>query len=77
VEEVNKLVLQGVPFREAYKIIGEKIESGKFQPEKSVTHTHEGSIGNLCLGKIAQVKTEKLKSFQFDAVEKAINQLLS
>ena len=76
VEEVNKLVLQGVPFREAYKIVGEQIETGKFHPEKEVKHTHEGSIGNLCLDKIAEFKNEKVKSFQFEKVEKAINQLL-
>ncbi len=76
VEEVNKLVLQGVPFREAYKMVGEQIESGKFQPKKEVKHTHEGSIGNLCLDKIAEFKNEKIKDFQFDIVEKAINRLL-
>jgi argininosuccinate lyase len=76
VEEVNKLVLQGVPFREAYKIVGEQIETGQFHPEKEVKHTHEGSIGNLCLDKIAEFKNEKVRSFQFEKVEKAINQLL-
>jgi len=76
VEEVNKLVLQGVPFREAYKIVGEQIETGKFQPEKQVNHTHEGSIGNLCLDKIAEFKNEKIESFHFEKVEEAINELL-
>ncbi|TNF45396.1 MAG: argininosuccinate lyase [Bacteroidetes bacterium] len=76
VEEVNKLVLRGVPFREAYKIVGEQIEAGKFHPEKEVKHTHEGSIGNLCLDKIAEFKNEKIKDFQFEKVEEAINQLL-
>jgi argininosuccinate lyase len=76
VEEVNKLVLQGVPFREAYKLVGEQIETGQFHPEKEVKHTHEGSIGNLCLDKIAEFKNEKVKSFQFEKVEIAINQLL-
>jgi len=76
VEEVNKLVLQGVPFRDAYKIIGEQIESGNFKPKKEVNHSHEGSIGNLCLEKIAEYKTEKVRSFRFDEIEKAINRLL-
>jgi argininosuccinate lyase len=76
VEKVNKLVLSGIPFREAYKIVGEQIESGTFRPEKSVNHTHEGSIGNLCLEKIREYKSEKVKSFNFDEVEKAINRLL-
>lgn len=76
VEEVNKLVLHGVPFREAYKIVGEQIETGKFQPEREVKHSHEGSIGNLCLEKIAEFKNEKIKSFRFDEFEKALIQLL-
>jgi argininosuccinate lyase len=76
VEEVNKLVLQGIPFREAYKIIGEQIESGTFKPEREVSHSHEGSIGNLCLEKIAEFKNEKVESFHFDEINKAINQLL-
>ncbi len=76
VEEVNKLVLNGIPFREAYKIIGERIESGKFEPEKLVSHTHEGSIGNLCIDEIKKFKNEKIESFQFGEIEQAINNLL-
>jgi argininosuccinate lyase len=50
VEEVNRLVNEGVPFREAYKQVGNSIEKGTFQFDlsKGLTHTHEGSIGNLC-----------------------------
>ncbi len=76
VEEVNRLVLQGIPFREAYQMVGEQIESGKFQPQKEVKHTHEGSIGNLCLSKILDFKNEKVRAFKFDEIEKAIKQLL-
>ncbi|KAF0238792.1 MAG: argininosuccinate [Prolixibacteraceae bacterium] len=76
VEEVNKQVLQGIPFRDAYKIVGAQIETGQFQPKKEVKHTHEGSIGNLCLDKIAEYKNGKVKSFQFEKVVVAINQLL-
>ncbi|MFW9597796.1 MAG: argininosuccinate lyase, partial [Paludibacter sp.] len=46
VEEVNRLTLEGVPFRDAYKKVGLDIESGNFTPNKNITHTHEGSIGN-------------------------------
>ena len=49
VEEVNKLVMQGMSFREAYKKLGKEILEGDFKPSKEVVHTHEGSIGNLCL----------------------------
>ncbi|MCH2223345.1 MAG: argininosuccinate lyase [Crocinitomicaceae bacterium] len=52
VEEVNKLVLKGVSFREAYQKLGKEILDGNFTPEKVVNHSHEGSIGNLCLDKI-------------------------
>jgi len=48
VEEVNRLVVEGMPFRDAYKKVGIEINEGKFSPERSVVHTHEGSIGNLC-----------------------------
>jgi argininosuccinate lyase len=52
VDTLNHLVLNGIPFREAYKQIGSEIEAGNFKPEKQLNHTHEGSIGNLCLDKI-------------------------
>ena len=52
VEEVNKLVMSGTSFREAYRELGKQIMSGDFSPEKKVEHTHEGSIGNLCLDEI-------------------------
>lgn len=48
VEEVNSLVLAGVPFRDAYKKIGLKVETNQFVPNKVVKHTHHGSIGKLC-----------------------------
>ncbi|WP_019668995.1 argininosuccinate lyase [Eudoraea adriatica] len=52
VDTLNHLVLNGMPFREAYKQIGSEIEAGNFKPEKHLNHTHEGSLGNLCLDKI-------------------------
>jgi argininosuccinate lyase len=52
VEEVNKLVLSGVTFRDAYQKLGKEILEGHFTPQKTVNHTHEGSIGNLCLDEI-------------------------
>lgn len=76
VEKVNELVLKGIPFRDAYKMVGEEIESGKFQPDKVVSHSHEGSIGNLCLEKIAEHKKLKVESFSFNKVENAISKLL-
>ncbi len=52
VEKVNELVLQGVPFREAYQQIGYEVQSGTFEAEPTVNHTHAGSIGNLCTNEI-------------------------
>lgn len=76
VEEVNKLVLQGVPFREAYKQIGIQIEKGNFSPEKSVNHSHEGSVGNLCLSSIQDKKNRIIKKFLFNKTEEAKSKLL-
>jgi argininosuccinate lyase len=54
VEDVNKLVIDGIPFREAYKMVGEKVLNESYEPTKEVQHSHEGSIGNLCLEEIRQ-----------------------
>lgn len=61
VEEVNELVQNGTPFRDAYKIVGGIIEKGNFKPNKDVQHTHLGSVGNLALKEI-QTKMEKAVS---------------
>jgi argininosuccinate lyase len=76
VEEVNKLVLQGVPFRNAYKQVGLAIEANKFTYSTEVNHTHEGSIGNLCTKEIATMMNETLDLFEFKKVHTAINALL-
>ncbi|MFI3289337.1 MAG: argininosuccinate lyase [Rikenellaceae bacterium] len=52
VEDVNRLVMDGVPFREAYKTVGLQVQAGEYTPTKEVNHTHEGSIGNLCTEQI-------------------------
>jgi argininosuccinate lyase len=61
VEEVNELVQQGIPFRDAYKIVGEKVEKGEFKPKKEVNHKHIGSIGNLALDEIRTKMERALK----------------
>ncbi|GAA4906922.1 argininosuccinate lyase [Mucilaginibacter defluvii] len=76
VEEVNKQVLSGVPFRDAYKQVGLAIEQGNFNPEKTVNHTHEGSIGNLGNEHISAAFNELLSSFNFDKVEQAVAGLI-
>jgi argininosuccinate lyase len=47
VEEVNRLVNEGIPFRDAYHQVSTSIKEGKFKPNRAVEHTHVGSIGNL------------------------------
>jgi argininosuccinate lyase len=59
VDSLHELVRQGVPFRDAYKLIGESIKKGTYSPDKAVQHSHQGSIGNLCLREI-RLKMEKL-----------------
>ena len=59
VDTLNQLVLSGTPFRDAYKQIGAEIEAGTFKPQKHLKHTHQGSLGNLCLNEI-KVKMKKL-----------------
>ena len=53
VEDVNRMVLSGTPFREAYRTVGIQVNNGEYKPTKTVNHTHIGSIGNLCNDKIA------------------------
>lgn len=77
VEEVNRLVLEGVPFRDAYKQVGLNIEVGKFVPVKEVHHTHEGSIGNLCNDQISALMQNIVDGFAFNRVNEAEQRLLS
>jgi argininosuccinate lyase len=76
VEEVNKLVLAGVPFRDAYKKIGLDIEQGKFTYSTQLNHTHEGSIGNLMNENIKSNFDAVLSRFGFEKTKQAINNLL-
>jgi argininosuccinate lyase len=76
VEEVNKLVLAGVPFRDAYKKIGLDIEQGKFTYSTQLNHTHEGSIGNLMNEKIKSNFDQVLNRFGFEKTRQAIDLLL-
>lgn len=76
VEEVNRRVLAGVPFRDAYKQVGLEIEAGQFKPNKEVEHTHEGSIGNPCNEQITQLMQTVVKGFDFERMNNAEKQLL-
>lgn len=76
VEEVNRLVVAGMPFRDAYKKVGLDIESGNFTARKTVEHTHEGSIGNLCNDALRALFDKTLDSFDFSTPHKAFDALL-
>lgn len=77
VEVVNELVLKGVPFRDAYKQVGLDIESNKFAPDQNkISHTHEGSIGNLNLDLIKNKMEKAIVSFDFKAIDQAFLSLL-
>ncbi len=77
VERVNELVLQGVPFREAYKQVGKEIADGTYQPNTQVNHTHEGSIGNLCNTQIISEMQKVLDGFDFAKAELALADLVA
>ena len=76
VEEVNRRVLAGVPFRDAYKQVGLAIEAGEFVADKQVHHTHEGSIGNLCNAEIAALMQKAVDGFHFERMNAAVDALL-
>jgi argininosuccinate lyase len=76
VEEVNKLVMKGIPFRDAYKQVGMDIENGKFSYSTDVHHTHEGSIGNLQHEQVKRMMEEVVDRFNFSKVNNALEQLL-
>jgi len=77
VEEVNKLVLQGMPFRDAYKKVGLDIEANQFTYSTELHHTHEGSIGNLCNEQIEANMRKVVESFEFEDYHKAIDELIN
>ncbi|MCP9767331.1 argininosuccinate lyase [Lacihabitans sp. LS3-19] len=77
VENVNQKVIEGMPFRDAYKAIGNEIEEGRFSPIKNLNHTLEGSIGNLCNKEINNMMDKVIESFDFEKVHKAFEKLLN
>lgn len=76
VEEANRLVTEGMPFRSAYRKVAEDIANGTFSYDGTLRHTHEGSIGNLCNDRIAERMEGIVESFRFDVVHKALDSLV-
>ena len=76
VERVNELVINGVPFRDAYRQVGAEIGDGSYTAPRELKHTHEGSIGNLQNDLIKARMDQELARFEFEKVEKALNDLI-
>ena len=76
VEEVNRLVEAGVPFRDAYKQVGHAVQDGTFHYEGELHHTHEGSIGNLCTAEVRAKFQARLAEFPFGRVSQAVENLM-
>ena len=77
VEEVNKLVVGGMPFRDAYKKVGLDIEAGKFTYSTQIAHVHEGSIGKLCNEEIAKEMKKVVALMPTEKVAKQLNSLIN
>ncbi|MBQ4305846.1 MAG: argininosuccinate lyase [Bacteroidales bacterium] len=75
VEEANRLVSEGMPFRDAYRKVAEEIKDGSFEFHGTLAHTHEGSVGNLCNEEVAHRMEDVISSFPFDRVASALNSL--
>jgi argininosuccinate lyase len=76
VEEVNKLVESGTPFRDAYKIVGGSVQDGTFESSQKVAHTHIGSIGNLRNDLIVKKMEDVTRDFKPEAASKILYQLV-
>ena len=64
VEDVNRLVLEGMPFRDAYRKVGMAVQEKRYKPTRTVNHTHLGSIGNLANDRIASKMQSLMESFK-------------
>lgn len=76
VEEMNKLVLKGIPLRDAYREIGKQVADGTFQSAAQLHHTHEGSAGNLHNREVAEMLQKNLQLFNFNEVNLALKKLI-
>ena len=76
VERVNELVINGVPFRDAYRQVGAEIGDGSYVAPRDLKHTHEGSIGNLQTAEIQARMQKEVAAFGYDKVTAALERLL-
>lgn len=76
VERVNELVINGVPFRDAYRQVGAEIGDGSYSAPRELKHTHEGSIGNLQTTEIQGRMRKEIAAFGYEKVTEALEGLL-
>ncbi len=75
-EEVNRLVKQGIPFRDAYKAVSQMVKSSTFSRTHLSDYVHEGSIGNLCNKEIGEIFETRIKSFSSTPADKLVEKLM-
>jgi argininosuccinate lyase len=75
-EEVNRLVKQGIPFRDAYKAVSEMVKNSSFSRTSVSDYVHEGSIGNLCSAEVARIFNERMKCFKNKSAEELVRKLM-
>jgi argininosuccinate lyase len=75
-EEVNRLVRNGIPFRDAYRKVAEDVRRGKFEKTSPDEYTHEGSIGNLCNDEIAAIFNKRMLCFKSKTAEELIRKMM-
>ena len=77
VERVNELVMQGIPFRDAYLQVKDELFEGNYNAPRELNHTLEGSIGNLCNDEIKKMMSKTIHDFDFEKVDAALEKLLN
>jgi argininosuccinate lyase len=75
-EEVNRLVKQGIPFRDAYKAVSEMVRNSSFSRTSVSDYVHEGSIGNLCNSEIAKVFSGRMECFKNKSAQEMAEKLM-
>jgi argininosuccinate lyase len=75
-EEVNRLVKQGIPFRDAYKAVSQMVKTSTFSKTHLAEYVHEGSIGNLCNKEIAEIFESRMKSFNSSPASELVGKLM-
>lgn len=76
-EEVNRLVKQGIPFRDAYKAVSQMVRTSTFSRTHLAEYVHEGSIGNLCNKEIAELFNSRMVSFNGTTAEALVSKMMT